>query len=467
LIKLPVAGGASLTLAADVLGSEGRGAWLDDGRVVFADRTRLAIVPADGGKREWLVTSTQMAGYNPVIVEPLPGAAGIVMQTCPSQCPRAVIYSVDLRTKAVKMLIPDGRNPTYLPSGHLAWITSAGVLVAAPFDADKLELRGEPVPVLEPVAAISVSRGGRLVYREGEVGEAAQVAWVDRAGRASIVDSSWVAHISSFGLSPDGRRLATSIVAGGQQQLWIKDLPRGTLSKFTFGALNHFRPVWSADARRIWYVAGDTTFGVMEQNTDGSVVARPVKHEPWRVVEAVASRDGNWLVMRTGGTDTTRALLALRLGVDSVARRLDSGPASKLGVALSPDSRFIAFSTGLSGQPEIYVSPFPNIASARWQVSSAGGYEARWSNDGRELFYVNIKNELVAAKVNTTGGFAVVSSQTLFDVSGYVRDGGFHVYEQEPGGNRFLMLKKVVFPGELVLVDNWFAELRDKLRGPR
>ena len=467
LIKLSLAGGAPVTLAAGVLGSEGRGAWLEDGRVVHADRTRLDIVSADGGKSERLVESVQMAGYNPVIVERLPGSTGIVLQTCPSQCPRAVIYSVDLRTKVVRMLIPDGRNPTYLPSGHLAWVNSAGVLVAAPFDVDKLELRGEPVPVLERVSALSVSAAGRLAYREGDVGEAARLVWVDRAGRSTIVDSSWVAHISSIALSPDGRRLATSIVIDGQQQLWIKEMPRGTLSKFTFGTLNHFRPAWSADARRIWYVMGDTTFGVMEQNTDGSGTPRKVRHEPWRAVEAAASRDGNWLVLRTGGTDTTRALLAMRLGLDSATRRIESGPGSKLGIAISPDSRFVAFTSGLSGRPEVYVSPFPDMPSARWQVSAAGGYEPRWSNDGHELFYVNLKDELISVKLNTTSGFAVTSTRRLFDVSGHVRDGGYHVYEQEIGGNRFLMLKQEVFPGELVLVDNWFAELRDKLKVKR
>jgi Tol biopolymer transport system component len=154
----------------------------------------------------------------------------------------------------------------------------------------------------------------------------------------------------------------------------------------------------------------------------------------------------------------------MRLGVDSAVRKLESGRGSKLGVAISPDSRFIAFSSGVSGRTEVYVSPFPDIASARWQVSTSGAYEARWSNDGRELFYVNLKDELVAAKVNTASGFSVVSTEVLFNVGGYVRDGGFHVYEQEPGGNRFMMLKKVVFPGQLVLVDNWFTELREKLK---
>ena len=62
---------------------------------------------------------------------------------------------------------------------------------------------------------------------------------------------------------------------------------------------------------------------------------------------------------------------------------------------------------------------------------------------------------------------AQAQQSNRFTISGYVRDGGFHVYEQEPDGNRFLMLKKVVFPGEFVLVDNWFSELRDKLKVKR
>jgi serine/threonine-protein kinase len=467
LIKLALAGGAPVTLASDVLGSEGRGAWLSDGRIVFADRTRLDIVPADGGKAEQLVANSQMAGYNPVIVDAIPGSRGVVLQTCPSQCPRAVVYVVDLKSKAVRMLLPDGRSPTYLPSGHLAYITSAGVLMAVPFDAATLELRGEPVPVLERVAALSVSGAGRLAYREGQVGDAVRAVWVDRGGRSTVLDSSWIAHISSIALSPDGRRLAASVVSGGQQNIWIKELPRGPLTKFTFGALNHFRPVWSADGRRIWFVQGDTTFGLAEKNSDGSGDARPVRHEAHQVVEATASRDGRWLLMRSGGTDTSRMLLTMRLGVDSTASRLASGTGSKLGLTISPDSRFVAYSSGISGTPEIYVSPFPAMESARWQVSLAGGYEPRWSNDGRELLFVNLKTELMAAKVAAGPVFSTTSTERLFDVSGHVRDGGFHVYEQDPGGSRFLMLKQEVFPGDLVLVDNWFSELRDKLKAKR
>jgi serine/threonine-protein kinase len=344
------------------------------------------------------------------------------------------------------------------------YITSAGVLMAVPFDAASLELRGEPVPVLERVAALAVSGTGRLAYREGQVGDAVRAVWVDRTGKATVMDSSWIAHISSFALSPDGRRLAVSVVNGGQQNIWIKELPRGPLAKFTFGTLNHFRPIWSIDGKRIWFVQGDTTFRLAEKNSDGSGDARPVVHGGHQVVEGVMSRDGRWLLMRTGGTDTSRLLLTIRSGVDTVAQTLPSGPGSKLGLAISPDARFVAYTSGISGSPEVYVSPFPDMASARWQVSLAGGSEARWSNDGRELFFVNQKDELMAAKVVTTPTFSVTSTERLFDVSGHVRDGGFHVYEQEPNGNRFFMLRQEVFPGDLVLVDNWFSELRDKLK---
>jgi hypothetical protein len=114
--------------------------------------------------------------------------------------------------------------------------------------------------------------------------------------------------------------------------------------------------------------------------------------------------------------------------------------------------------------PEIFVSPFPEIESARWQVSIGTGLEARWSNDGSEIYYVTLDRQLMAARVATRPTFSVLSTRKLFDVSAYVRDGGFHVYEPEPGGDRFLMLKQETFPGTLVMVDGWFTELRDKLK---
>ena len=467
LVTLSLTGGAPTTLVSGIAGSPGRGAWLDDGRIVFADRLTLEIANVDGTHRERILGGADVAGYNPVIVEPLPQARGVVVQTCPTQCPRATIHVVDLQSRTVRLLLPDGRNPTWLPSGHLAWINSEGKLLAAAFDLNTLEFTGDPVPLLEQVSALSLASNGRLLYREGRVGEAARLVWVDRTGHPTMVDSSWVTHVSTFALSPDGRRLAASIVTGGQQNIWIKEMPRGPLSKFTFGDLNQFRPVWSSDGRRLWFVAGNDRFHLGEKNADGSGDARTVPHGAHQVVEATASRDGQWLVMRTGGTDTSRALLAMRPGIDSVARQITQAPSARVGLAISPDSRFVAYVATTSNVPEIYVSPFPDIESGKWQVSIGTGLEARWSNDGGEIYYVTLTGELMAARVSTRPTFSVVDTRKLFDVRGYVRDGGFHVFEPEPNGDRFLMLRQEAFPGELVSVENWFAELRGKLPAKR
>ena len=136
-------------------------------------------------------------------------------------------------------------------------------------------------------------------------------------------------------------------------------------------------------------------------------------------------------------------------------------------VAISPDTRFIAFQSPVSGVPEVHVAPFPEMGSARWHVSLAGGFEPRWSADGRELYSVNLKDEMMAARLASGNGVTVQSTERLLDVSGYQRDGGCHAYEPDATGQRCLMLRQEHYPGELVVAENWFTELRDKFKGRR
>jgi serine/threonine-protein kinase len=466
LMRLSLAGGAPQTIATGVRRAQGRGAWLDDGQIVIGNGTTLDVVRAEGGELSILVPNAQFAGYNPMMVSPLPESRGVVVQTCPSQCPRAVTYVVDLKSKSARILLPDARMPTYLPGGHLAWITATGRMMVAAFDATTLTLTSTPRAMVESVSVFSVAANGNLAYREGPVGEAMTPVWVDKTGKATPFDSTWLAHVSSLDLSPDGRRAAVSLVTDGSQHLWLKDLPSGPLTKFTFGALNHFRPVWSADGRKVYFVRGDSTFGVAEKNADGSGDVRPVPNGGRQLVEVTTSRDGQWVVMRSGGRDTARAIMALKAG-DTEPKRLESGPGNKLGLALSPDAKYIAYLSGVSGTPEVYVSPFPDIASARWQVSLKGGQEARWSRDGTELYYVTGDGILTAARVTTSPSFAVQGTTPLFDVNAYARDGGSHMYDMEPNGSRFVMLKRQTFPGELVFVEHWLSDVNARLAEAR
>jgi Tol biopolymer transport system component len=462
LSKVAVAGGSPILIGAGMIGAEGRGAWLDNGRIAAQSRTDTYLVADDGSSREVLAKNSQFIGYNPTITVPLPGSRGVLVQACPVACSRSTIFAVDIATKAVHVVV-DGRDPLYLPTGHLGYIAPSGGFVVAPFDVRTMKLTGNPIPIAERVSAPFVTASGTLMYREAEVGEAFRAVWVDRAGRVVPLDTSWLARISSFDLSPDGKRMAVSVVADNDQHMFLKDLPNGPLAKFSSGALNHFRPVWSADGSLVRFIQGDRTFRAVEKNANGSGDLREIPALGHQVVELITSRDGAWMVLRTGGADTSRTLLVRRLGVDSLPRPLNSGSGNKLGLTISPDSRFIAYVSGLSGRPEVYVSPFPDMASARWQVSLAGGHEARWSADGKSLFYVNMADELTEAKLTVGATISVASTAKVLEVRGYERDGGFHQYLPDASGQRFLMMKREQFPGTLVIVDNWVTELRATL----
>lgn len=466
LVKLSLAGGAPVTIGAGLFGGEGHGTWLDDGTIVAPNLLDLAMVRSEGGTVQLLAPNAAFAGYNPIYVEPLPDSRGVVVQTCPSACPRASIYAVDIKTKAVKFIV-EGRHPVYLPSGHLAYVGVTGALLLAPFDPKTLSITGEAVPVSERVSQLSVSRNGTLLYRESEPGEAYRAVWVDRAGHATVIDTTWLAHISSFSISPDRRRVAVSVVVDGAQHVYLKDLPNGPLSKFTGGPLNHFRPVWSSDGKTLWFVRGDKTFDIVEKNIDGSGDIRPVRVLGHQAVEVATSSDGAWLVLRTGGADTTRSVFIQRRGTDSLPRRVALSPGNRLGLTVSPDSRFIAFQSPVSGKPEVYVTPFPDMGKAQWQISLSGGVEPRWSADGKDLYYVTLKDELMVAHLALGAAVSVQSTAKIMDVVQYQRDAGFHVYEPDLNGQRFLMIRRETYPGELVIVDNWFSELKDKLKAKR
>ncbi|MFI5311981.1 MAG: protein kinase [Gemmatimonadales bacterium] len=468
LMKVPLDGGTPATVSEEFSVPLGRGAWMPDGRIVGLGRTWLGVVSSDGGKVDRVASANQLAGNNPHRIVPLPGEKLVLVQACPPGCSRAVIYVVDLAAKSARRIIEDGRSPAYLPTGQLVWIAASGQVMVAGIDARTGTLSSAPRAVIEGASELNVAASGRLVYREGDVGAAIRAVWVDRAGKPTPIDPQWVAQLSSEALSPDGKRLVVSLVARGEQQLWIKELPAGPLTKFTLDPGDHFRPTWSADGQLVRFIhARDTSFELVEKNANGNGEARRVPYGNHQIVDATPSRDGKWLAMRTGAQDSSYSVLALRIGVDPVAKILPSGPGAKLGVALSPDARFIAYQSAVSGNPEVYVSPFPDVASARWQVSRSGGLEPRWAANGRELFYVTREDVLTVATYTASPSFSVTSTKVLFDVGGYARDGGYHMYDLTSDDQRFLMLKRETFPGELVVVDGWFTELREKLKAAR
>ena len=175
------------------------------------------------------------------------------------------------------------------------------------------------------------------------------------------------------------------------------------------------------------------------------------------------SRDGRWLILRTSSaTPGTGDIFGHKTG-DTTLVPLVASPATEMFPALSPDGRWLAYSSNESGTSEIYVRPFPETATAKWQVSTAGGTEPIWAATGHELFYINGKSQMVSAEIRLAPAFSVGEQHTLFSTASYVRAGS-HSYAVVPDDRRFLMVREgdATQQGDLVLAENWFQELKAK-----
>ena len=407
---------------------------------------------------------------------PIPGGRGMLLGVSQHDGRRAIAVA-DLRTGKHTILFP-GARAYYTASGHILYSTADNKLFAVPFDAASLEVTGTPVLVSERVRTtivgpldFAVSQTGTLVYAYDDAAEERALVWVARDGsiRGSL-DSTWREPFIGVSISPDGNRVAVG-VRGSSSNIWVKPVAGGPALRLTLeGALSE-EPAWTPDGRSVSYVSGGNTSGeVWMKRIDGSAPpvqllkpARPVSEQTW-------SSDGRWLVVRTTTpTAGSGDILALRPTMDSMPRPLVASPNSEYTPALSPDGRWMAYSTFEGGRFETFVVPFPDPGSAKWQVSTQGGTSPRWSPRGNELFYLDARLNLMSAEVQTSPTFSVLRTRRLFDASGFVMASlSRRNYDVAPDASRFLMVRR---PGgstttHLVVVENWFEELK-RARGAR
>ena len=187
------------------------------------------------------------------------------------------------------------------------------------------------------------------------------------------------------------------------------------------------------------------------------------------------SPDGEWLVFRTMAVapdEGTRDIVALRPGADSVVIPLVATEYAEHAPAVSPDGRWLAYSSNETGRYEVFVRLFPDVESGKRQVSTEGGMAPRWAHNGRELFYVNGDQGFVVASIETDPDFRVLGQETLFTIpSGYLLAAGLNFYDVAPDDERFLMGRNYQADGAedggggptLVLVRNFFEELTERV----
>ena len=334
-------------------------------------------------------------------------------------------------------------------------------------------MTGPPTPLLNRVSVedlstsdITLSANGTLVYEPAGSNRTWQLAWMTREGQATPVDPGWTGRFRHPSLSPDGRQVAVTGVTA-ESHIWIKQLDRGPNSKLTFEGSANTRPVWLPDGKRIAYTSdAQGSAGAFVKRADGSSPAELALRTTLPVVEIEWARDGTWAVLRLG-TSPRGDLYAFRPGTDTVPTQLFVSQFDEAGPALSPDHRWLAYSSNESGRPEIFVRPFPNSSTAKWQVSTNGGTEALWAHSGRELFYKDGENQLVSVPVLAGTTFTFGSGHTLFSVLGTVPpDAGHRMYDVSPDDKRFLMIRPqasgdTMIP--LIVVDNFLTELRQRV----
>jgi len=373
-------------------------------------------------------------------------------------------------------LLTRGVFARYAPSGHLLVVTAEGKLIAVPFDAKKLELTGQPIALLEGVGVrgggfsidLALSASGTLAYTTGGGIGARRAVWVSRDGGATPVDPSWDPQgtIEAIALSPDERTLAVGLARNGKSDIWVKALPSGPFSRITFSDTGSARPVWAPDGRSLLYLldrTGSRVGPIYEHRADGTGSATLVFHGALDWGQVVPTRDRRWLVLRSAPPSGPAGLFGLHQG-DTSATPLVNAGATSMFPALSRDERWLAYASDESGSNEIYVRPFPETSSAKWQVSTAGGIQPIWSKGGRQLYYINGKNELVAADIKPGSAFGVGEEHVLFSMAPFVRLGTIPSFAVTADDKRFLMLREgeTAQESELIVALHWLDGLRRK-----
>jgi eukaryotic-like serine/threonine-protein kinase len=473
LKKVPSTSGPVVQIAES--GPAAVASW-SDGGIVFADMNGLFHIATEGSAPRALQAGLG-ANEQAMFPQLLPGNKAVLFTVIPTRtntpgflanAQGARVDVVNLATGARHTVLQGAGRAQYLPTGHLVYVAGE-TLYAAPFDAERLELRGAVTPVLKGVnvSEFAVSDEGTLVYVSRTAGPGNTLVWVDRQGREQALDAP-ARPYNYPRLSPDGTRVALDVNGPPDRDIWIWDLKRKTYERFTLDPAGNPIVEWSRDGHRLAF--GSERFGVTNmfwQAADGSGEPEQLLKSDRLQMPLAFTPEGR-LLFSADVAGHGRDIHALSLDGSHRVERIVYSEANDLTANVSPDGHWIVYDSDESGQFEVYVRPYPQAYSGgRWQISSNGGRQPLWSYDGREIFYRDFEGGMYAAAVNLNPTFAPGPVARLFPNAGYAGGGargGGRTYDVTHDGHRFLMIKVERAPAApasaVVVVLNWFEELK-------
>jgi serine/threonine protein kinase/Tol biopolymer transport system component len=489
LKKISVQGGAAVTLC-DVPDDRG-GSWGEDGTIVFApdQRATLSKVSSAGGTPQPLTTLDKQTGENtqrwPQV---LPGSKAVLFTSNTTGGTFAgfedsdiVVYSMASGQR--KKLQRGGFHARYLPSGHVVYMHE-GTLFAVPFDLKRLEVTGQPAPILEGVvtaalyagAQFSFSETGTFAYVAGRSGgQNVSIYWMDREGKFTPLRET-PGNYSNPAFSPDGKRLALEIFDGKRSDIWVYEWERDALTRLTFTGESNGYPVWTPDGQRIvysslekggaynlWWIrangAGDSQRLAENKNIQFASSWRP---------------DGKVLAFMQLNPGTSWDVMTLPIEGNAKTGWKPGEPKPFVNSAFiewepafSPDGRWLAYMSNESGTSEVYVRPFPG-PGGKWQISTGGGLYPKWSRNGKELFYRTVDSKIMEVTYTAAGDSFRADKPQIWSPGQFTDRGNAYNFDLQPDGKRFAVLKA---PGteptaavnKVSFIFNFFDELRRKL----
>jgi eukaryotic-like serine/threonine-protein kinase len=487
LKRIPLGGGSATTICDTnpIFGAS----WGDNGFILFANETGgLRQVPDTGGA---IVDVTRIDDANGEVSHRLPhvlpGSGAVlftVMRTLlPTWSDDTQIAAQTLSGGVRTVVVEGGADARYVRTGHLLYVRQ-GTLSAAPFDVSALRVTGGGVTIVGDLmqsanmpntdmdagaGQFSVSESGSLAYVRGGVFEFAQrqLVWVDRAGRIAPLSAPPRPYLYPR-LSPDATKVLVS--TQGDRNIWVYDLGRGTTTRLTVEGRN-MAAVWTPDGTRVTFgSAGRGRENLFQVPPDGSGSAE-------RLTEAASQhRAGSWspngrtlvFVDSDGQARIDIAMLDMegtRKPLPLFATRFTENYPD-----LSPDGRWIAYSSNESGRAEVYVAPYAR-PGPKVLVSVAGGHSPAWTGSGREIVYLAPRGPdgsgpyaVTAVSVNSTPGAIETGKQRALFETPMGLQANVRGYDVTRDGSRFLMVQPIprqgLRPSQIVLVQNWFEDLR-------
>jgi serine/threonine-protein kinase len=425
------------------------GSWGEDGNI-FAPLSTLSGL--------WRIPS---GGGPPTLITELGPGEGEISYRWPQILPggKAVLFTVSTAIYGVeganievmalgdrrrKVLQRGGTFGRLLPSGHLVYLHQ-GTLFAAPFDLDRLEVRGAPVPVLAEVgyenrygsAQLDFSGTGTLLYRSGS-GATGLVTtqWLDGTGKASPLPAK-SGDYTGPRLSPDSTRLA--VVSAGD--IWVYEMRRENMTRLTHEMRAAF-PVWTPDGRHIIFAAPG---GIFWTRSDGSGNARPLTQNKYIQTPGSITADGKRLTFSQYSPEGVFGTWTLPLESDGAGLKAGKPePFVQISVDVisprfSPDGRWITYCTTESGTQEVYVRAFPD-RGGKWQISNGGGQEPLFARSGGELFFRTLDNQIMVASYTVQGDSFVPEKPRIWWGGKRLAAAGPVTYDVAPDGKRILAL---------------------------